>query len=267
MRTGHQALFDDAGAVLRFVPVERPGTPIADLADLPPGRRAVDAAAAAATQLPGWLIRTEDLALAAALIKAGGRPTRHAWTMQCDLRRAPAPAPMPAVPGLRPVGIDGQTPQSTWCALLPAWRAAYPPEHPDHFDGDDAEALAVLCRLAEGLEVGPMHDSSTLVLDRTGRPLAGVLVTVLPPGPSRGGPWVADIWREPGLRGTGVGAWLIGRVQTALSTSGHVSLGLAVSTGNPARRTYDTTGFRVVSEWQTVQVPMRTPDVTFPSGP
>jgi GNAT superfamily N-acetyltransferase len=235
---------------------------MAGSARIPDGRTAPCAAQAAAAQLPGWIVQTEDFSLAAALIKAGARPVRHAFTMQCDLRRPIADVPPPH--GLTGVPIDAASSTHAWRAVVPSWHAAYPPDHPDHFRGDDDEAIEALQFLVGGDELGPMHGTSMLAWDGSGRPVAGVIVTVTAFDPPWGGPWVGDIWRDPSLRGTGVGSWLLASAQKGLKDDGYVSLGLAVSVNNPARRTYESAGFRVVAETQTVQMADVAPAVRFP---
>lgn len=163
---------------------------------------------------------------------------------------------MPVCPdGLTLDALPDEGDRASWLAMLPSWREAFPPDHPDHFEGDDAAAMAFLRRLVDGSELGPLHPASAVVRDVDGRPLAGVLVNLRAGGPPWGGPWIADLWRDPGLRGAGVGAFLIGHVQQALARDGHSSVTLKVTHGNPARRSYERAGFRVVLESQTVALP------------
>lgn len=241
--------------MLRYVHDEREGTPIADLATVVPGRTATDASAAvlASPGLSGWLLSTENPVLAAQLVRAGAAPKRHKCVMQCDLREHPGSAP--DYGPLRPTDPPRSPDPSLWAGILPSWRAAFPADHPDHFDGDDVAAIAFCLRIVDGSELGPLHRSSTLLVDHQGHALAGVLVSVRPQDPPWGGAWIADIWRDPSLRGTGVGAALIDRVKCLLTEDGHSSLSLAVTRGNPARASYDRAGFRVVVESQTLRLP------------
>jgi GNAT superfamily N-acetyltransferase len=218
-----------------------------------PGRTAGDAARAAVGQLPGWLLATDSQTLAGSLVRAGAGRRRQAFVMQCDLRQHPGgpitddrftPWPLPA-PG------DAQG----WASVLPAWRAAFPPDHPDHFTGDDRTAIAFILRLVDGTELGPLHRSSILLCDGDGRCGAGIIVNIRPQEPPWGGAWIADIWRDPSLRGTGVGSLLIQHAKLLLAEDGHVSLSLAVTAGNPAKRTYEAQGFQTVSQGQTLLLP------------
>jgi len=233
----------------------REGTPIADLATVVPGRSTADAAEAILSEptLSRWLLSTENLSLAACLVRRGAAPKRHSLLMQCDLREHPpssggdgrlafAPLPREATPAL-------------WTAILPSWRAAFPPDHPDHFAGDDDMAIAFHLRLVDGSELGPAHRSSTLLLDADGKAVAGIIVNVRPQDPPLGGPWIADLWRDPAEIGAGLGRLLIDHAKTLLVEDGHTKLTLAVTSGNPARRGYERAGFRVFLESQTLLLP------------
>lgn len=248
-------LKDARGPVLRYVDVADEDTRIADRAAVVPGRGPDEAAAAAIADphLRGWLLTTDDSRLSGHLVKAGGAPRRHAVLMRCDLRaiEPSAPCPVGLVPGALPASDD----LPAWESMLPSWRHAFPPDHPDHFAGDDRAALAFLRRLVDGTELGPLHRSSLALHSHDGRALAGVLVNVRGGEPPWGGPWIADIWRDPDLRGRGAGTFLISHVQHALATDGFTSVTLKVTHGNPARRSYERAGFRVVVELHTVALP------------
>lgn len=233
----------------------REGTPIADLATVTPGRTSADAAAAvlADPSLAGWLLSTDNPSLAARLIRDGAKPRRHAFVMQCDLRTPTAEPPIDTRFTTAPMPAPDD--RAGWEAVLPSWRAAFPPDHPDHFPGDDDTAIAFLRRLVDGSELGRLHPASMLLVDATERPVAGIMVNVRLQDPPWGGPWIADIWRDPALRGEGIGPLLIGSACRALAGDGFASLGLAVTHGNPARRSYERAGFRVVIESQTVLLP------------
>lgn len=248
-----KALSDADGPVLRYVPELREGTPIADLATVTPHRTIGAAAGAALGQLPGWLLATDDLSLAGCLIKMGAKPRRHALVMQCDLRTPTSPPAHDDRFTLRALP-DTADPRA-WAPILPSWRAAFPPDHPDHFDGDDPLAIAFLRRLVDGSELGPLHRSTTLLADEAGAPVAGIMVNIRSQDPPLGGPWIADVWRDPSLRATGVGAVLISHAKSLLVADGYACLGLAVTAGNPARATYQAQGFRTVTESQTVLLP------------
>ncbi len=239
--------------MLRYVANLREGAPIADLASVVSGRTAADAAAAATDQLPGWLLYTDDAGLAARLVGLGAARKRDAHVMQCDLREPVAEEGEPDE-RFSFAALPTDPASDRWAAILPSWRAAFPPDHPDHFDGDDRSSIAFLMRLVDGSELGPLHRSTALLV-REGAPVAGIMVNIRPQEPPRGGAWIADIWRDPSLQGTGVGPLLIRHAKRLLCEDGHNSLTLAVTAGNPARFTYEAEGFRTVLESHTVLLP------------
>jgi ribosomal protein S18 acetylase RimI-like enzyme len=250
--------------VLRYVEDVREGAPIADLATVVSGRIPAAAAAAAVDQLPGWLLYTDNASLASRLIGLGATRKRQASVMQCDLRADAMDADVTDDRfTLAPLPTDPAS--AHWAAILPSWRAAFPADHPDHFDGDDRSSIAFLMRLVDGSELGPLHRSTTLLVRRN-RPVAGIVVNVRPQEPPRGGAWIADLWRDPSLRGSGVGPLLIRHAKRLLREDGHHSLTLAVSAGNPARATYAAEGFRAVLESHTVLLP-RVNEVEMPARP
>lgn len=250
MQARWTSLVDDGGPVLRYVPDDRAGTPIADLATVVRGRRPQEAASAAARQLPGWLLATEDNHLTGALVLAGAIIKRHAVLMHCDLRQPAAPVPVDPRFTFTDFPADQRSP--LWTTILPSWRAAFPPEHPDHFPGDDATAIDFIMRLTDGSELGPMHRSSALLTDAEGRSVAGIMVNIRPHEPPWGGAWIADLWRDPQVHASGVGHLLITHAKHLLADDGYVRLALAVTAGNPAQRTYQAEGFTVLTEAQTV---------------
>ena len=241
---------------MRYLDHVREGTPIADLASVTPGRSASDAAIAVLSDsgLSGWLLATDNPSLAASLVRRGAAPKRHALVMQCDLRQHPASGAATDPYTLSPLPTDPDP--AGWTGILPSWRAAFPPDHPDHFAGDDKSAISFLSRLVDGSELGPLHRSTTVLVDGHGCAVAGIVVNIRPQDPPWGGAWIADIWRDPGLRGSGLGSILIDHAKTLLLEDGHARLSLAVTSGNDARRGYERAGFRLVTESQTVQLPV-----------
>jgi ribosomal protein S18 acetylase RimI-like enzyme len=212
-----------------------------------------DAAAALLSEpaLAGWLVSTDDPNLAARLTKVGASPKRLAHLMQCDLRRHPGETTL----AWRQVPLPTEADPRLWQRILPSWRAAFPEDHPDHFTGDDAKAIDFILRLVTGREMGPMHRSTTMLVDEDGCVVAGLLVNIRPEEPPWGGPWISDIWRDPRLRGTGVGQQLMDHAKRELLEDDQVSLTLSVTAGNPARRSYERAGFATISEVQTLLLP------------
>ena len=83
--------------------------------------------------------------------------------------------------------------------------------------------------------------------------LGAALVNDNPPRPPFGGPWLAELFREPGHRG--VGGALLRSALHAAAQDGHATVQLAVTEGNPAQGLYEALGFRVVTSTLTVELP------------
>jgi len=107
----------------------------------------------------------------------------------------------------------------------------------------------------DGSEMGPLHRSSCLLVDRNGRALAGIIVNIREEDPPWGGPWISDIWRDPSLRGSGVGPSLIDRAKAQLVEDGYFHLTLAVTATNEAARTYEREGFTLVMDSKHLSIP------------
>jgi len=208
----------------------------------------------ALSQFAGWDLVTQDDALAGALAGAGATLTRRALIMSCPLADV-APA--------RPFSNDfelGDVPTTSdvgpWLPVLESWQAAFPPGHPDYLDmSDPATAVQFFMRLVDGSEMGPLHRSSCLLMDRNGRALAGIIVNIREEDPPWGGPWISDIWRDPSLRGSGVGPSLIDRAKAQLVEDGYLHLTLAVTATNEAARTYEREGFTLVMDSKHLSIP------------
>ncbi|MER7013646.1 GNAT family N-acetyltransferase [Saccharopolyspora sp. NPDC000359] len=190
-------------------------------------------------ELPGWhLLVTEDQGRH--LVRAGARVHRHAATMHRDLRRDPPPphrahqqppAPLRAVPCDRPA-----------TAVLPAWRAAYPPQHPDGSPSSDQQLISEeLQPLLSGRVLGPLLDSSALIVNAADEVVAGIVVNDF-----NGTAWIGDLFRHPDPTCTGLGGLLLRRALARTAAQGWPVLGLAVTLGNPARHIYDKLGFTTV---------------------
>jgi GNAT superfamily N-acetyltransferase len=165
------------------------------------------------------------------------------YAMVLDLGAAPPPpgwADATGPAGVRFAGL-GAVPDT---ALVPAWEAAYPPGHPDHVPGE--VPIVYLREILSGREIGPPLDCSRVAL-AGGEVVGAVLVTQAPPRPPDwpGGAFVADLFRDPAPRWAGLGGALARRAIAAAAADGAERVGLSVTDGNPARRLYDTLGFRV----------------------
>jgi GNAT superfamily N-acetyltransferase len=217
--------------------VERKDAPLADLLEPVEGASVQDLRDACLRELRGWTV-VAPVELARALIAAGARPRRHARLMTHDLRELPAAVDARIVP--LTAGAAG---------LMPAHRAAYGPDHPDHAIASQDDPLGALL---SGQLVGPLLACSRMaVVDDA---IAGAaIVNDFPGEPPVAGPWLSEIFRDPAHRG--VGRALLRAVLTAAAADGHPALGLVVSHGNPAAELYLAEGFRTVREDISVDVP------------
>ncbi|MFF4758349.1 GNAT family N-acetyltransferase [Streptomyces sp. NPDC001292] len=239
-----QTLTNASGVpVLTYLRGVRDGHPWADLAEVV-GPDPVDTIV---SDMSGWAV-SGSVELGEQLLRRGARVMRHAHEMRKDLIASPPPADWSSRlgDGLRVVPCDRAAD-----ALFPAWRAAFSADHPDHHQGSDEEALNErLAPLLAGSVLGPLLPCSALVVDETDHVVAGAIVT------DRDGlPWIADVFRQPGVRHAGLGADLLRRVLSDAAADGLTEVSLAVSDANPARRIYEKLGFQLTGTSLTVVVP------------
>ncbi len=216
------------------------------------GRTAVDAANDLIAHWPGQQVTTDEAALAEHLRLSGATTVRHSFVMRCSPLDADLIDPSPS--RLRLADLPRTADPGLWAPILPSWRAAFPPEHPDHLAVDDADAIAFFLPLIDGTELGPLHSASTLLIDQAGVPVAGIIINVRS-HERWGGPWIADVWRDPSLRGEGVGSMLLRRAKALVAEDGYDALSLAVTAGIDAHRAYEREGFTVVLESWRLQLP------------
>lgn len=240
-----QTLLDARGVpVLTYVRGVREGHPWADLAEVV-GPDPVDAIV---SEMSGWAV-SGSVELGEQLLRRGAGVMRHAHEMRKDLLACPPPTDWASCalgPGLHIVASDRAAD-----AVFPAWRAAFPAGHPDHYKGSDEEAVSErLAPLLAGSVLGPVLPCSALVVDETDHVVAGAIIT------DRDGlPWIADLFRRPGESYAGVGAGLLRRVLSAAAADGLTDVSLVVSDANPARRVYEKLGFQLTDTSLTVVVP------------
>jgi GNAT superfamily N-acetyltransferase len=218
----------DGTPIATFADVERDGRRIADLLELEvPVERALQPIL---DQLKGYRV-AGPVELGRALVAAGGRAARHAHVYSHDLAELPEPT---SPDGITLTPVDRPAPE-----IVPAYRAAHPPEHPDYPVIADEDSDAWLGAVLAG-KYGPLLDSSGLAIaDET--VVAGILIADLAdPDPPFAGPWVMELFRDPAYRGAGRAV-----LERALQRS-QAPLGLAVTEGNPAARLYERLGFRLV---------------------
>jgi GNAT superfamily N-acetyltransferase len=238
-------LADHNGPVIRYVEDVRDGLPLADLAVVVPGRSTDLAVATTLADRPGWLLATEDHEFAQALLDSGAAQIRHAFVMSADTSKH---RDAPVVETVPRSSIDVRE-------FLAGWLGAYPPGHPDHVDGTVEELIAQHWDWYDEPDwLAREHRSSGLVV-RDGKVVAGTIVSIRPHPAPLGGPWVHDIWRVKDASEPGLGAALIAQSMRMLDEDGFPVLGLTVSDGNLARRTYERLGFTPVIEAWTLRLP------------
>jgi hypothetical protein len=223
-----RVLADGAGTLLaRFLPDEQDGRPTAHAFELETSLE--QALPAILRDLRGWRIGADE-ALGTALLAAGARPVRHLHLLRRDLRAAPATRASAA-----PAGLDLRPADRPAEDLVDAFRAAFPPSHPD---GPREHPRTELATILSGA-LGPLLDASALAVDGEGRVRAAVLVTASPVT----GPWIMECFRDPGPSYAGAGRALLERALLHATRAGLATLGLTVTHGNPAQRLYDALGF------------------------
>jgi hypothetical protein len=229
---------------LAFTATMRDDMPWADEIVRLPGVSVAQAVAALQEALPGGFASTADTALADALLSAGAHSVRHAHQMRLALPLADYDDPQ-----IRPFETGGNPPVS-WVEVLPAFLAAYPPEHPDHLPGGASLITDYLEPYTSGGRLGPLICHASAIAVREGYAYAGILVVDRPDE----GPWVCDLWRDPDPAYAGAGTALL---RWAASRLGEFdALGLVVTVGNDrALRAYERVGFTIESTARTVRLP------------
>ena len=245
MAMERKVLLDTAGSpVGRYERLERDGAVYADLFSRESGVALNLVAETVLTELRGMRIAGDE-ALGRALIAAGGKSLRHAHLMSRDLARDPAPGSWPDAPGVRLTDVDRPAGD-----LVDAFRAAYPPGHPDHREEPLERTLADLESWISGRDFGPLLPGSGLAVAPDGAVVGGILMGTLPGDPPENGPWVIELFRHPAYRG-------IGRplLERALALTPVPVLGLIVTEGNDrARALYEDLRFRRVLTTLVVQI-------------
>ena len=232
---GWTVLEDSAGRRLgRFIRSERRAELFTLEADVEPAVNAVR------SELAGWCVVAGE-PFARVLLAGGGRLIRHSHLLSRDLRAQPATdaAPLPGDLGLAPA--DRPT-----ADLVPAFKAAFPPEHVDgaaRVGKDPHEELAYV--LERGV-AGPLLPCSRLAVDPGGVVHAAAIITGLEGAPPFGGPWIAECFRDREPRYAGAGRALLEHTLLQATRDGLATVGLAVTHGNRARELYAELGFREI---------------------
>ncbi len=246
-------LTDEQGEILSYLANTRGERQQADITEMAPGRNIADAARALVVQCPGWYMSTLDPLLAAAVRASGSTPTRHVHVMLAPTRPNPK-SNEPVTPANLEIAFRDVA-EFDWADILPSWKAAYAPGHPDYEPGDDEDLIeAELRPYVEREALGPVHRSTTLAVVE-GRVVGAIVIGLMPEPVPFGGPWITEVWRDPTSSMPGLGAALIERALTMLWADGFETLGLAVTDGNPARHVYERLGFEPSLESWTYLLP------------
>lgn len=209
-----------------------------------PGVTVDGAVTALLAALPGCFASTSDPLLAHALLDADAVAVRHAHQMRLDL-----PVTGRDEPDFQPFAPDG-SPPVPWADVLPAFLAAYPPDHPDHLPGGESLIAEYLVPYTTGGRLGPAIPEASAIAVRDGEAYGGILI-VDRPGE---GAWVCDLWRDPDPAYAGTGSALLRWAASRLT--GFESLGLIVTVGNDrALRAYERVGFAIQATAWTVRLP------------
>ncbi|MET8509968.1 GNAT family N-acetyltransferase [Streptomyces sp. NPDC004787] len=230
--------------VLTYIQGTRDGRPWADLAEA----AGPDPVPSILANMSGWAVSGSP-ELGEQLVQHGAQVLRHAHSMRRDLstnlpQAEWSTASLPD--GLRLTPCNRQA-----ADLLPAWRAAFSPEHPDHCHGSDQHALDTqLIPLLTGEMLGAIMPCSKLVVDEADQVTAGVVVA------DRSGlPWIATVFRRPDLPYAGLGSVLLRRMMADAASRGLTEIALVVSDANPARHLYEKLGFQHTDTSLTVLIP------------
>jgi mycothiol synthase len=214
-----------------------------------PAVRTLDVVVAQARlDLAGARVETGDDQLAAAFVADGLEMQRASTTLRHDLVDLPPPAALPAGWSWRTSGWDDD--------LAQALAAAYGNGHPDGgWTANDTRAVRELIEQAR--PVPALSGASARVAGPDGRSAGHVLTAGPVPWTVDICGWVLNLAVAPWSQGLGVGRALLDRALQGTAQAGLPSLDLSVVDGGPARRLYDSAGFRVLERVLSVRLPQR----------
>jgi GNAT superfamily N-acetyltransferase len=232
---GWTVLEDSAGRRLgRFIRSERRAELFTLEADAEPAVKAIR------SELAGWCVVSGE-PLGRILLAGGGRLIRHSHLLSRDLRADPATGAGPLPGGLELTPADRPP-----ADLVPAFRAAFPPEHVDGAARAGKDLRDELAGVIERGIAGPLLPCSRLAVDAAGNVHAAAIITELEGTAPLGGPWIAECFRDRDPRYAGAGRALLEHTLLQATRDGLPTLGLAVTHGNRARELYGELGFREI---------------------
>ncbi|WIM94075.1 GNAT family N-acetyltransferase [Actinoplanes oblitus] len=211
-----------------------------------PGIPASRVAAQARRDFAGMRLETPDDALLAAFVATGLEPRRAATEMIHDLSGLPAPRDLPDGWSLAEPGWDED--------LAGAMAAAYGPDHPDgRFTEADRAYIGGM--FATGEPVPPLVPASARLADPAGRSAGHILCAGPVPWTDYPCAWVLNLSVGPHAQGRGFGRDLLLHALHGTREAGLPALALSVVDGNPARRLYESAGFRTENRVLSVTLP------------
>ncbi|GHG12176.1 hypothetical protein GCM10017567_31960 [Amycolatopsis bullii] len=233
--------------VLSYFLRENAGRPWADRVEV----LGAGAADVALREMSGWAA-TGPRALADELVARGARLIRSTHRMTCDLSALRQRGDWATLAPLPPLVFEPFARHVD--DLVPAWRAAYPPGHPDYrHEYEDAVVLRDrFAALVDGTAYGPLSPLSAVLTDG-GAVVAGLLLNDVPGEVPWGGLLITDLFRHPAY--PRAGTILLRRTLARAAAAGLGVVGLVVTDGNPARRLYERHGFEVFESPVTVRIP------------
>ncbi len=218
----------------RFIRSERRAELFTLEADVEPAVNAIR------SELAGWCVVSGE-PLARVLLAGGARLIRHSHLLSRDLRADPATEAEPLPGGLALTPADRPA-----ADLVPAFRAAFPPEHVDGPSRIGKDLEDELANVLDRGVAGPLLPCSRLAIDADGNVHAAAIVTELVGAAPFGGPWVAECFRDRDPRYAGAGRALLEHALLQATHDGLPTLGLAVTHGNRAHELYAELGFRTI---------------------
>ncbi|MFG2058106.1 GNAT family N-acetyltransferase [Micromonospora sp. NPDC048930] len=237
---------DDGTALARMRLRDDAGTSVAAEVRPEAGTALSRLAEQARRDLAGCRLETPDEGVAAALVAGGLTLHRAATDMRHDLAEVPPPVALPAGWSLGSPGWDDE--------LAEGLAAAYGPGHPDGswLASDTDEVRAMFDR---GEPVPPLPPASARLVDPDGRSAGHVLCAGPVPWTEDVCAWVLNLAVAPRAQGCGFGRALLTHALRGAREAGLPAVGLSVADGNPARRMYDSAGFRPYTRVLSVLLP------------
>ncbi|WP_245736671.1 GNAT family N-acetyltransferase [Micromonospora pattaloongensis] len=200
-----------------------------------PGAAQSQIAEQARRDLAGFRLETSDDGLAASLVAGGLALHRAATDMRHGLADVSAPVTLPAGWSLGSPGWDDD--------LAEGLAAAYGPGHPDGpWQASDTEAVRAMFDVGD--PVPPLLPASARLVDPDGRSAGHILCAGPVPWTDDVCAWILNLAVAPRAQSRGFGRALLTHALRGAHEAGLPAVGLSVADGNPARRIYESAGFR-----------------------